>query len=90
MSNVIINPEELEKEAAAYEKAATSIKGVKCPIETLKTNISSIQKYLDCMESFQKAVSSFSDLSVKDSKNLLAIKSDWLNLDQDTANKILK
>lgn len=90
MSNVIINPAELEKEAASYEKTAKATAAEKCPAETLQTNISGIRKYLECLQSFQKTVTAFSEMSVKDAKNLLAIESDWLHLDQDTANKILK
>lgn len=81
MSQIIIKPEELEKEADNYEKVSKAIQDVKYPFSGIKTNISSIQKYLECIQKMQNAIAAFSDLSVKDAENLRKVKDDWMRLD---------
>lgn len=78
----MIKPEELEKEAKNYETASESVAKVNYPFVSLRTNITCIQKYLECLRNMQKAVLSFSNLSVKDADNLRKVKDDWLHLDE--------
>lgn len=88
MADLIISPEELQEEADNYTSAVNTVNDIECSIEVEKTDISGFTDFLDAVEDFKGIISSFCTLSMDDAQSLIAIKSEWLNLDQSMAQKM--
>ncbi len=49
----------------------------------------SVDKYMECVEEFNKTIELFGKLLDQDTESMKLIKAKWMNLDSDVATKTL-
>ena len=85
MSEILIEPEQLQEEIASFKEANGAIDS--SPYSTDKGNLdlTAVDKYVDALEQMNQAITSFKNLSDNDIQNLEYIRADWMNLDRELA-----
>lgn len=71
------------------QQANPSIKGLKYSLDKQGVRLQSVDKYMECVEEFNKTIELFGKLLDQDTESMKLIKAKWMNLDSDVATKTL-
>ena len=64
-------------------------KGLKYSLDKQGVRLQSVDKYMECVEEFNKTIELFGKLLDQDTESMKLIKAKWMNLDSDVATKTL-
>ncbi len=90
MSKVYLSPEEFQGQIDSFQSGAEKIKELKYDLETQGLKLKSVDKYIECIEEFNKTVALFGEMLDLDTQSMKLIKAKWMNTDSDIATKTLK
>ena len=90
MSKVFLSPEEFQGQIDSFQTGADKVKELKYDMEAQGVKLKSIDKYLECIEEFNKTVTLFGQMLDLDTQSMKLIKAKWMNTDSDIATKTLK
>lgn len=89
MSDIKINPEELQKEINTSKSTNEKVKELKYDIDKKDLKLQSIEKFLECLGSLNSAIANFGEITETDLHTLEIIKGQWMGLDESMASKTL-
>lgn len=87
MADIIIKPEELQKEITNGRKSNDKVKALKYDIDKKDIQLKSIDKYLECLSELNSAIVTFGEITEVDLHTLEIIKAQWMKLDEDLVSK---
>ncbi|WP_426350410.1 hypothetical protein ACPWSR_03980 [Alloiococcus sp. CFN-8] len=90
MSKVYLSPEEFQGQIDSFQDGASKIKELKYDLEAQGLKLKSVDKYIECIEEFNKTVALFGEMLDLDTQSMKLIKAKWMNTDSDIATKTLK
>ncbi|MGM9972537.1 MAG: hypothetical protein ACI33K_00645 [Clostridiaceae bacterium] len=90
MSKVYLSPEEFQGQIDSFQSGAEKIKELKYDLEAQGLKLKSVDKYIECIEEFNKTVALFGEMLDLDTQSMKLIKAKWMNTDSDIATKTLK
>lgn len=85
MSEILIEPEQLQEEIASFKEANGAIDSSPYATEKGHLDLTAVNKYIDALEQMNQALTNFKNLSENDIQNLEYIRADWMNLDRELA-----
>ncbi len=89
MAEVYIDPDELQTQIDEYREKTNAVAAFKYSVSEGDLLLSGIEKYLECVDAMNGLLKAFSEFALLDADSLDRIKNEWLNLDEDMANKTL-
>lgn len=84
---LVLKPSEFQKEVDAYESQNTKIGAVQFQVKTDEVMLESFDKVQECVNTFNRLIEKMTLLGQCDVKNMQNIKSAWMNLDEEIAEK---
>ncbi|EPY2272060.1 hypothetical protein ACXAUS_000861 [Clostridium sporogenes] len=87
MAEIIIKPEELQKEITNSRNTNEKVKALKYDIDKKDIQLKSINKFLECLGALNSAIVNFGKITEIDLHTLEIIKAQWMKLDEDLASK---
>ena len=90
MSKVYLSPEEFQGQIDSFQSGAEKIKELKYDLEAQGLKLKSVDKYIECIEEFNKTVALFGEMLDLDTQSMKLIKAKWMNTDSDIATITLK
>jgi len=88
MAELFLDPKGFQGQIDSFKSGADSIKGLKYSLDKQGVRLQSVDKYMECVEEFNKTIELFGKLLDQDTEMKL-IKAKWMNLDSDVATKTL-
>lgn len=85
-----LSPAEFQEQIDSFESGADKIKKLKYNLEAQGLKLKSIDKYMECIEEFNKTVALFGEMLDLDTQSMKLIKGKWMNTDGEIAAKTLK
>lgn len=89
MAKLYLDPKGFQAQIDAFKSGTDSIKGLKYSLDKQGVCLQSVDKYMECVEAFNKTIELFGQLLDQDTESMKQIKSAWMNLDSDIATKTL-
>lgn len=89
MAEIIIKPEELQKEINDSKKTNEKIKALKYEVDKKDLQLESINKFLEGLDALNLAIEEFARITESDLHNLEIVKAQWMKLDEDLASKTI-
>lgn len=89
MSEILIEPEQLQEEITSFKEANAAIDSSPYTTEKGNLDLTAVNKYVDALEQMNQAITNFKNLSDNDIQNLEYIRADWMNLDRELAGMTL-
>ncbi|EJO5348008.1 hypothetical protein ACXAT3_001143 [Clostridium sporogenes] len=89
MAEIIIKPEELQKEITNSRNTNEKVKALKYDIDKKDIQLQSINKFLECLGALNSAIVNFGKITEIDLHTLEIIKAQWMKLDEDLASKTI-
>ena len=87
MAELFLDPKGFQGQIDSFKSGTDSIKGLKYSLDKQGVRLQSIDKYMECVDEFNKTIELFGKLLDQDTMKL--IKAKWMNLDSDVATKTL-
>lgn len=89
MAEIFLNPKEFQGQIDSFKTGADSIKELKYTLDKQGLRLQSIDKYMECVEQFNKTIELFGKLLDQDTESMKRIKAKWMNADSEIATKTL-
>lgn len=89
MAEVIIKPEELQKEISNSRKTNGKVKELRYHIDKKNVQLKSIDKFLECLSELNSAMVKFGKITEVDLHTLEIVKAQWMQLDEKFASKTI-
>ena len=89
MAELFLDPKGFQGQIDSFKSVADSIKGLKYSLDKQGVRLQSVDKYMECVEEFNKTIELFGKLLDQDTESMKLIKAKWMNLDSDVATKTL-
>ncbi|MFR6447700.1 MAG: hypothetical protein ACLUO6_09650 [Ruminococcus sp.] len=89
MAELFLDPKGFQGQIDSFKSGADSIKGLKYSLDKQGVRLQSVDKYMECVEEFNKTIELFGKLLDQDTESMKLIKAKWMNLDSDVATKTL-
>lgn len=89
MSELFLSPKEFQGQIDKFESGVSTIKGLTYNLDAQGVKLTSVDRFLECIEEFNKTIKAFGQLSDLDTQSMKLIKAKWMNLDSDIATKTL-
>ena len=89
MAELFLDPKGFQGQIDSFKSGADSIKGLKYSLYKQGVRLQSVNKYMECVEEFNKTIELFGKLLDQDTESMKLIKAKWMNLDGDVATKTL-
>lgn len=89
MAELYLDPKGFQSQIDSFKSGADSIKELKYSLDKQGVRLQSIDKYMECVEEFNKLIELFGSLMDQDTESMKLIKAKWMNLDSDVATKTL-
>ncbi|QAA34564.1 hypothetical protein [Clostridium manihotivorum] len=87
MAQIIIKPEELQTEITTARGSNDKVKALKYKADKKSIQLTSMDKFLECLEALNSAITSFGNLTEMDLHTLEIVRGNWMKLDEDLATK---
>ena len=87
MAELFLDPKGFQGQIDTFKSGADSIKELKYSLDKQGVRLQSVDKYLECVEEFNKTVELFAKLLDQDTEAMKRIKAKWMNTDSDIALK---
>lgn len=89
MAELFLDPKGFQGQIDSFKSGADSIKNLKYTLDKQGVRLQSVDKYMECVEEFNKTIELFGKLLDQDTESMKLIKAKWMNLDSDVATKTL-
>ena len=89
MAELYLDPEGFQKQIDSFKSGADNVKNLKYSLDKQGVRLQSIDKYIECVEEFNKIIELFGKLLDQDTESMKLIKAKWMNLDSEVATKTL-
>lgn len=89
MAELFLDPKGFQGQIDSFKSGTDSFKGLKYSLDKQGVRLQSVDKYMECVEEFNKTIELFGKLLDKDTESMKLIKAKWMNLDSDVATKTL-
>lgn len=89
MAEILLQPNEYQKQVDSFTSATDSVAGLKYQVEKDQVALQSIDKYAECVKAMNELIRSFGDLAKMDGDSMQQIKAKWMNTDGEIATKTL-
>jgi type VII secretion effector (TIGR04197 family) len=89
MAEFFLDPKGFQTQIDSFKSGADSIKELKYSLDKQSVRLQSVDKYMECVEEFNKTMELFGQLLDQDTESMKLIKAKWMNLDSDVATKTL-
>lgn len=89
MAELYLDPKGFQSQIDSFKSGADSIKELKYSLDKQGVRLQSIDKYMECVEEFNKLIELFWSLMDQDTESMKLIKAKWMNLDSEVATKTL-
>ena len=89
MADLFLDPKGFQGEINSLKSGADTIKGIAYSLDKQGIRLQSVDKYMECINEFNKTVQLFSQLLSQDTESMKLIKAKWMNLDSEMATKTL-
>lgn len=89
MAELYLDPKGFQAQIDSFKSGADSIKELKYSLDKQGVRLQSVDKYMECVEEFNKTIELFGKLLDQDTESMKLIKAKWMNLDSDVATKTL-
>ena len=89
MAELFLDPKGFQGQIDSFKSGADRIKGLKYSLDKQGVRLQSVDKYMECVEEFNKTIELFVKLLDQDTESMKLIKAKWMNLDSDVATKTL-
>ena len=89
MAELFLNPQEFQGQIDSFQTGADEIKALSYSLDKQGVKLQSIDKYMECVEEFNKTIQLFATMMEQDTQSMKLIKAKWMNLDGDMATKTL-
>lgn len=89
MAELFLEPKGFQGQIDSFKSGTDSFKGLKYSLDKQGVRLQSVDKYMECVEEFNKTIELFGKLLDKDTESMKLIKAKWMNLDSDVATKTL-
>jgi len=89
MAELYLDPKGFQSQIDSFKSGADSIKELKYSLDKQGVRLQSIDKYMECVEEFNKLIELFGSLMDQDTESMKLIKAKWMNLDSEVATKTL-
>lgn len=89
MAELYLDPKGFQSQIDSFKSGADSIKELKYSLDKQGVRLQSIDKYMECVEEFNKLIELFGALMDQDTESMKLIKAKWMNLDSEVATKTL-
>ncbi|MBD7913262.1 MULTISPECIES: hypothetical protein [Clostridium] len=89
MAQILIRPEDLQKEITSSRGTNGKVKALKYSADKKNIQLQSIDKFLECLEALNSALAQFGDITEIDLHTLEIVKANWMKLDDDIASKTI-
>ncbi len=89
MAELFLDPKGFQGQIDSFKSGADSIKSLKYTLDKQGVRLQSVDKYMECVEEFNKTIELFGKLLDQDTESMKLIKAKWMNLDSDVATKNL-
>ena len=89
MAELFLDPKGFQGQIDSFKSGADSIKSLIYTLDKQGVRLQSVDKYVECVEEFNKTIELFGKLLDQDTESMKLIKAKWMNLDSDVATKTL-
>ena len=89
MAKIFLDPKGFQGQIDSFKSGADSIKALKYSLDKQGVRLQSVDKYMECVEEFNKTIELFGKLLDRDTESMKLIKARWMNLDSEIATKTL-
>lgn len=89
MAELFLDPKGFQGQIDSFKSGAGSIKELKYALDKQGVRLQSVDRYMECVEEFNKTIELFGKLLDQDTQSMKLIKAKWMNLDSDVATKTL-
>lgn len=89
MTELYLDPKGFQSQIDSFKSGTDSIKELKYSLDKQGVRLQSIDKYMECVEEFNKLMELFGSLMDQDTESMKLIKAKWMNLDSEVATKTL-
>lgn len=89
MAELFLDPKGFQGQIDAFQAGKDSIKELKYNLDKQGVRLQSIDKYMECIEEFNKLIELFGTMSDQDTQSMKQIKAKWMNVDSDMGTKTL-
>lgn len=89
MAELFLDPKGFQGQIDAFQSGTDSIKELKYTLDKQEVRLQSIDKYMECVEEFNKLIELFGTMSAQDTQSMKLIKAKWMNVDSEVATKTL-
>lgn len=89
MAELYLDPKGFQGQIDSFKSGTDSIKRLKYSLDKQGVRLQSVDKYMECVEEFNKTIELFGKLLDQDTESMKLIKAKWMNLDNDVATKTL-
>lgn len=89
MAKIFLDPKGFQGQIDAFQAGAETIKGLKYELDKQDVRLQSVDKYMECVDKMNEALTLFSQMLEQDTKSMKLIKAKWMNADSEIATKTL-
>lgn len=89
MAEIYLDPQEFQSQIDAFASSSDCIKDLKYSLNEQNVRLSSVDRYLECVEELNKTLELFCRLMDQDIESMKLIKAKWMNTDSAIATKTL-
>ena len=87
MQELYLDPKGFQAQIDAFKSGTDSIKNLKYSLDKQGIHLQSVDKYIECVEVFNKTIELLGQMLDRDIESMKLIKAKWMNLDSDVATK---
>lgn len=89
MAEFLLDPQGFQGQIDSFKAGADTIKEISYALDKQGVRLQTIDKYMECVEEFNKTVALFVEMMNQDTESMKQIKAKWMNLDSDIGKKTL-
>lgn len=88
-TEIFMDPKAFQEQIDSFKAGTDTIKEIEYKIENHKVRLQSVDKYIECIEEFNKTLQLFATMMEKDTQSMKLIRADWMNIDNELGTKTL-
>lgn len=89
MSELYIQPNDLQKQIDKFTSTTTVVSELKYTLDKNGVNLICIDTYEECVAKMNELIAKFTEFAEMDANTLQLIKAEWMNADSEIATKTL-